>query len=96
MKPLLGFGVFGTEWAASNDDERQEEVENAEDQYYPAEEIEGEDERDGGGEEAIVPAPGPGEQPLPAPGPGEQPLPDPELDDESVLSLLSDSFSLDS
>jgi hypothetical protein len=86
MKPLLGFGVFGAEWAASVDDGRDEEVEIAEDQYYPAEEIEGEDERVGGGEGAIVPAP----------EPGEQPLPDPELDDESVLSLLSDSFSLDS
>jgi hypothetical protein len=57
MKPLLGFGLFGAEWAASNDDERHDEVENAEDQYYPEEEIESEDERDGGGEGAIVPAP---------------------------------------
>jgi hypothetical protein len=81
MKPLLGFGVFGDEWAASNDDDRQEEVENAEDQYYPEEEIESEDERVDGGDEA--------------PGPVEQPIPDPDVDDESVLSLLSDSFSLD-
>lgn len=86
MKPLLGFGVFGAEWAASNDDERHEEVENTEDQYYPAEEIESEDERVGGNEQAIVPAS----------GPGEQPLLDPEFDDGSILSLLSDSFSLDS
>jgi hypothetical protein len=92
MKPLLGFGVFGDEWAASSDDGRQEEVENAEDQYYPAEEIEREDDARVG-EGAIVPAPGPGEQPLIA---LEQPLPDPDVDDESVLSLLSDSFSLDS
>ena len=81
MKPLLGFGVFGDEWAASNDDDRQEEVENAEDQYYPEEEIESEEERVDGGDEA--------------PGPVEQPIPDPDVDDESVLSLLSDSFSLD-
>jgi len=82
MKPLLGFGAFGDEWAASSDDGRHEEVEIAQDQYYPEEEIESEDERVEGGDEA--------------PGPGEQPLPDPDVDDESVLSLLSDSFSLDS
>jgi hypothetical protein len=108
MKPLLGFGLFGAEWASINDDGRDEssnddeifpwyeideEVENAENQYYPPEEIESEDGRVGEGEGAIVPAPGPGEQPLIA---GEQPLPDPDVDDESVLSLLSDSFSLDS
>jgi hypothetical protein len=67
MKPLLGFGVFGAEWASSNDDETDEssnddetdeEVENAENQYYPAEEIESEDGRVGGDEQAIVPAPG--------------------------------------
>jgi hypothetical protein len=67
MKPLLGFGVFGAEWASSNDDGREEssnddetdeEVENAENQYYPAEEIESEDGRVGGDEQAIVPAPG--------------------------------------
>ena len=76
MKPLLGFGVFGAEWASINDDERDklsnddetdessnddetdEEVENAENQYYPAEEIESEDGRVGGDEQAIVPAPG--------------------------------------
>jgi hypothetical protein len=68
MKHLLGFGVFGAEWASSNDDgrddessnddETDEEVENAEDQYYPAEEIESEDGRVDGDEQAIVPAPG--------------------------------------
>ena len=67
MKPLLGFGVFGAEWASSNDDETDEssnddetdeEVENAENQYYPAEEIESDDGRVGGDEQAIVPAPG--------------------------------------
>ena len=86
MKPLLGFGVFGAEWAASSDDGIHEEVEIAEDQYYPADEIEVEDERIGGDGRAIVPAP----------GPGELPVPDPDVDNESVLSLLSDSFSLDS
>ncbi len=86
MKPLLGFGVFGAEWAASSDDGKHEEVEIAEDQYYPADEIEVEDERIGGDGRAIVPAP----------GPGELPVPDPDVDNESVLSLLSDSFSLDS
>ena len=59
MKPLLGFGAFGAEWAASsddgrdessNDDEIDEEVKNAENQYYPAEEIESEDGRVGGDE----------------------------------------------
>ena len=37
MRPLLGYGDFGNMWAARDEDKKEEEVEEAMDQYYLAE-----------------------------------------------------------
>ena len=44
MRPLLGYGEFGDMWAARDEDKKEEEVEEAMDQYYLEEDSESESE----------------------------------------------------
>jgi len=72
MRPLLGYAEFGDMWAARDEDKKEEEVEEAMDQYYLAEVPPMLRDDYSSDDEAEVP---------------EQLLPEPESDD-SIISLL--------